>query len=92
LVGGALAGGYMLGEDKRSISQISSDSLITSEINRKIIISKGLKFFNINVDTYEGRVMLNGSVNNQTNKNILIMLARSTSDVKSVTSNIAISK
>ena len=41
------------------------DSAITAKVKEKIMADSGLKSFNINVETYNGKVQLSGFVDNQ---------------------------
>ena len=90
LVGGAGAGGYVVGQDKRSVGTQSSDAWITSKIKTKFIGDSEIKAFTINVDTYEGVVTLNGHVSSQAVANRAVQIAKSTSGVKSVISKLTV--
>lgn len=64
LIGGAAVGGYYLGKDDRSADQIAKDSSITARVKSRFIGDKYVDAFDINVDTYEGKVTLVGEVSN----------------------------
>lgn len=62
MVGGAAAGGYQLGKDERSAAQVTRDGATTAAIKSRLIADKTVSAFNVNVDTYENRVTLRGTV------------------------------
>ena len=62
MVGGAAAGGYQLGKDERSASQVTRDGATTASIKSRLIADKSVSAFNVNVDTYADRVTLRGTV------------------------------
>ena len=61
LIGGAAVGGYYVGKDDRSVSQIASDASITASINAKYARDSEVSAIDINVDTRYGVVTLYGS-------------------------------
>jgi len=92
LIGGAIAGGYYLGKDKREPAQIAEDSSITARIKTKFIGDKYVDAFEINVDTYEGVVTLRGDVTNTIAKEQAARLAGQVSGVKRVDNQIRLVK
>lgn len=92
LIGGAIAGGYYLGKDKREPTQIAEDSSITARIKAKFIGDKYVDAFEINVDTYEGVVTLRGDVTNTIAKEQAAKLAGQVSGVKRVDNQIRLVK
>lgn len=62
MVGGAAAGGYQLGKDERSAAQVTRDGATTATIKSRLIVDKVVSAFNVNVDTYDNRVTLRGTV------------------------------
>jgi len=84
LLGGAGTGGYYVGKDKRSVGTQYDDGVITSRIKSKFIADDQIKVFDINVDTYQGEVTLNGHVPSMVIENRAISIARATKGVKSV--------
>lgn len=90
LVGGGAAGGFYLGKDKRTMVQISQDSSITTKINAKFLQEETIKVMNINVSTYLGKVTLVGDVASRDVANRAFDLAKATSGVKDVVSQIVI--
>ena len=62
LVGGAAVGGYQVGKDDRTASQVAKDGATTATIKSKLIADKTVSALNVNVDTYNNKVTLIGSV------------------------------
>lgn len=62
LIGGAAVGGYQVGKDERTAAQIARDAGTTATIKSKMVADKTVSAINVNVDTYENRVTLTGSV------------------------------
>ncbi len=90
LIGGAAAGGYYLGKDKREPAQIAEDGTITAKIKTKFIGDKYVDAFEINVDTYEGVVTLRGDVTNTIARDQAAKLAGEVAGVKSVDNQIRV--
>ena len=91
-VGGAAAGGYYVGKDKRDFNTIVSDAGITTSVNSRLLGAKGVKTFDINVDTYNGVVILSGKVPSRKIKNKVIKLSKDVKGVKKVISKLKIKK
>lgn len=91
-VGGAAAGGYYVGKDKRDFNTIVDDAAINTSINSKLLGAKGVKTFDINVDTYRGVVTLSGFVPSSKIKYKIIKLSKNTQGVKRVISKLKIKK
>jgi len=91
-IGGAGAGGYYVGKDKRDFSTIMDDAAITTAINSKFLGAKGVSTFDINVDTYNGVVTLSGHVPSKKIKRKVINLSKKTEGVKKVISKLKIKK
>ena len=92
VVGGAAAGGYLLGKDERTIQTITSDAMITSSVKSKLISDNEIKAFDINVNTYESKVTLIGHVMSSTLINRAISLAKSVEGVTGVKSHLIVIK
>jgi hyperosmotically inducible protein len=84
VVGGAAAGGYYVGKDERTASQIAVDAGITAEVKTKLIGDTAVKALDINVDTYENTVILRGEVRNASQRSQAEKIARSIDRVKGV--------
>ncbi|MEJ6591592.1 MAG: BON domain-containing protein [SAR86 cluster bacterium] len=92
VAGGAAAGGYIMGNDERSVGQITDDAAITAAIKTRLIREKTIKSLNINIDTYLQVVTLRGKVANTDQEQIAIKLAQETKGVKQVISELSINK
>jgi len=74
----------------RTAGQTVDDSVIKSEINGKILADPDLKFFQIDVASFNGNVTLSGQVPNREAETKLLNIARNTEGVKSVKSNLQV--
>ncbi len=74
----------------RTAGQNVDDATIKSEINGKILADPNLKFFQIDVASFDGNVTLSGAVPNRDAETRLLNIARNTKGVKSVKSNLQI--
>lgn len=92
LIGGAGAGGYYAGKDKRDFGTIMDDAAITTSINSKLVGAKGVSTFDINVDTYNGIVTLSGFVSSGKIKHKVIKLSKKVDGVKKVISKLKVRK
>lgn len=75
---------YSVSRDERDIGSITNDKYIQSKIRSKILFSKGLSNFDIEVEVFFGEVYLLGLVDNSALKAALINLAKDTSNVVKV--------
>jgi len=90
LIGGAAVGGYFIGKDDRSADQIAKDSTITARVKSRFIGDKYVDAFDINVDTYEGKVTLQGEVNNNIAREQAAKLAAAVEGVTAVDNQIKV--
>jgi hyperosmotically inducible protein len=90
VIGGAAAGGYMLGTDERAVGQIADDSAITASIKTRLLAAHDIKALDINVDTYNQAVTLRGQVYSAAQKAQAMKIANDTKGVKTVTSELSI--
>ena len=90
LIGGAAVGGYYLGKDDRSADTIARDGAITAAVKSRFIGDKYVDAFDINVDTREGVVTLNGEVTNTIAKDQAEKLARGVNGVRDVDNRIRV--
>lgn len=81
--------GYSLGEG-RTLGEAVDDSVITTEINAKIVKDPDLHYFKIDVDTREGNVTLTGNVSSEAAKERLVELAGKVNGVKHVEDNLTV--
>lgn len=75
---------YSVSRDERHISSIANDKYIQSKIRSKILFTKGLSSFDIEVEVFYGEVYLFGLVQNDGLKRMLLALAANTASVKKV--------
>lgn len=92
VVGGAAAGGYYVGKDERSVGQITDDGVITSKVNAEFVNDGLVKARDINVDTYNNVVYLNGVVSSEAAHERAVQLARGVSGVKKVVDKLRVVK
>jgi hyperosmotically inducible protein len=90
IIGGAAAGGYAVGKDERPVGQIVDDGTVTASIKSKLIADKYVPAGSINVDTFEGRVTLNGTVKSYVARSQAEKLARETKGVREVVNNLEV--
>lgn len=90
LVGGAAAGGYVVGKDERPVSQIVDDGSITASIKSRLLADRYVKGFDIDVDTYQGAVTLTGDVPSYVARDQALRIAGSVDGVGSVVDKITV--
>ena len=90
LIGGAGVGGYYIGEDERTIGQITDDATITEVIKTELFRDDDITTLDIDVDTYRGVVILNGHVPSKTLATRSVQLASATTGVKKVISKLVV--
>ena len=90
VIGGAAAGGYYIGKDERSASQIADDAAITATVKAKLIADAEVKALDINVSTYENVVILQGKVAAASQRSRAEKLARESRGVRSVRNELTV--
>lgn len=75
-------------EEKRTAGTYVDDSAITAKIKSKMIGDSVVKAHEINVDTFQGNVQLNGFVDNQAQRQRAEQIARNTEGVVNVQNNL----
>jgi len=75
---------------QESTGQYLDDSVITTKIKGKLLADKETSAFAIGVDTYRGRVQLNGFVKSQDEKERAAQLARTVPGVKVVVNSLQV--
>jgi hyperosmotically inducible protein len=90
VIGGAAAGGYYIGKDERTTAQIAQDAAITASVKAKLIADPDVKALDINVDTYESRVILHGKVTSANQRTLAERHARETNGVKGVRNELTV--
>jgi osmotically-inducible protein OsmY len=89
-VGGAGAAGYQIGKDDRSLGRKFDDASITTGVKTRFINDEQVDALDINVDTYEGIVTLNGSVPSERVEARAMQIARGVKGVRGVRSELVI--
>lgn len=90
VLGGAAAGGYMVGTDERSAGSMLDDSAITTKVNLRLIEDAAVKARQIDVDTLEGVVYLTGVVASKFEADRAIDITRTVPGVRQVVNNLQI--
>ena len=75
-------------QEKRTAGTYVDDSAITAKIKAKMIGDSVVKAHQINVDTFQGNVQLNGFVDNDQQRQRAEELARNTAGVVNVQNNL----
>lgn len=87
---GTTAAGKEVGDKAEDVGTKVQDASITSAIKMKFANDKLVSASTINVDTVDGNVTLNGTVDSQAEATRAMELGRSVDGVKSVRSNLTI--
>jgi hyperosmotically inducible periplasmic protein len=89
-IGGAAAGGYLIGQDERPASVIAADGRITTSIKSRLIADKYVDGFRISVQSYEGIVTLQGEVGSNFVREHAGKIANSVEGVETVRNEIRV--
>jgi hyperosmotically inducible protein len=92
VIGGAALGGYYIGKDERSASQIADDAALTAAVKARLIASSEVRALGVNVDTYEAVVILKGEVDSRDQRSAAERLARATRGVKGVRNELTVER
>ncbi|NND59150.1 MAG: BON domain-containing protein [Gammaproteobacteria bacterium] len=87
-IGGAAAGGYVVGKDERKVGQVINDGTITAAVKTKLIRSKYIDAGQVDVDVYQGVVTLTGNVGSYLAREQATELAEQTRGVTAVENNL----
>ena len=87
---GATEGGQQVGDKAEDLGEKIEDGSITSAMKMKFANDELVSASDINIDTAEGHVTLNGTVGSQAEETRAIELGRSVNGVKSVYSRLII--
>ncbi|GGB95252.1 hypothetical protein GCM10007205_00620 [Oxalicibacterium flavum] len=79
-------------EEHRSAGAMVDDTVITTKVKTALLADSDIKGLQVNVDTSEGVVSLNGEVQNQAQVDRAAKLAGEVEGVKSVLNNLTIKK
>jgi len=90
LVGGAAAGGYLIGKDDRSAKVVAGDASISTAIKTKLLANRYINGFKIDVDTYDSVVTMTGTVNSNFSKEHALNVANKTRGVAKVIDKISV--
>jgi hyperosmotically inducible protein len=80
------------GVNEKSAGAVVDDTVVTTKVKTALLADSDIKGLQINVDTSNGVVSLNGAVDNQTQIDRAGKLAADVQGVKSVTNNLTIKK
>jgi hyperosmotically inducible protein len=78
------------GPDSPSFGEHIDDSVITSKVKTKLLRDPQVSGLDISVDTFKGRVALNGFVDNQSQIEQAVRLAREVQGVRTVENNLTV--
>ena len=90
VIGGAAVGGYYVGKDERTAVQIAEDAAITAAVKTRFIADPDVRALDINVDTYESVVILQGKVVSREQRGAAEKIARATRGVKGVRNELTV--
>jgi hyperosmotically inducible protein len=79
-------------EASQSAGAMIDDSVITTKVKTALLADSDIKGLDVNVDTAQGVVTLNGAVNNQTQIDRAAKITGEVEGVKSVVNNLSIKK
>lgn len=77
-------------DQQKKTGQALDDSAVTTKVKSKIFATKGLKSYQISVETYKGEVILSGFVDSAEAKTKAGQVAASVSGVKSVKNSLEV--
>jgi hyperosmotically inducible periplasmic protein len=77
-------------EAAQQVGQVATDASITAAVKMKMADDPLVGAFNIDVDTKDGKVTLNGKVKSKAEADKAVQIARSVDGVKSVSSNLVV--
>ena len=90
LIGGAAAGGYVVGKDERPVGQQVDDGTITASVKTRLVADKYAPGWRIDVDTRNSVVTLNGEVKSYVARSQAEKIARETKGVTEVVNNLKV--
>ncbi len=79
-----------IGQDQRTLGEMTDDAAITVKIKNKYLSDEAVDAGSINVESYRGVVTLYGNVPSQEMANRAVELARGTPNVKQVNSSLSV--
>ena len=90
LLGSAAVATYEVVKDERTAQEVAVDTRIVADVKQKLIRDRGVSGWDINVDSYQGEVTLNGNVPSQDAKERAILLTKSVKGVAKIVSKLVI--
>jgi osmotically-inducible protein OsmY len=75
---------------KESTGEVLDDSVITTKVKSALLADKRVSGMDVSVETFKGRVLLSGYVNNPQERQTAERIARNTAGVKEVNNKIAV--
>lgn len=79
-------------EQENTIVTALTDTKITSVLSTRLLLNGDVNGADISVDTEQGVVTLSGEVQSSSEKDLVVAMARNTTDVKTVVNNLEISQ
>ena len=76
--------------NRESTGEVFDDSVITTKVKSALIADKRVSGMDVSVETFKGRVLLSGYVNNPDERQTAERIARNVSGVKEVNNRIAV--
>ncbi len=83
---------YSVARDRRSVREVASDKLIQTKIQSKILFTKGLSSWDLEVECFYGEVYLIGLLDSEAMREPLLALARQTEGVRRVHTYLRVKK
>lgn len=75
---------------KNEFAQGVEDATITAKVKYRLMLNKNISSYDIDVDTEDGVVTLNGKVDSDAKKDLAVKLAENTKSVKKVNNNLTV--
>ncbi len=86
LIGGAVAVGYKLGTDQKTVGEAFDDSMITASIKTRLMEDRQVRALNVDVDTNLGEVTLSGFVRSKEEIDRAVIISKGVRGVNKVVS------
>ena len=82
--------GYLASQDDRSAKETVADQLIVSAVKAKLVADSEVPGFDINVDSFRGKVTLRGALQKEEQVSKALELAQKVQGVKEVESKLVV--
>ena len=86
----ALLGACAGTPNRESTGEVIDDSVITTKVKTALVADKRVSGMDVSVETFKGRVLLSGYVNNPDERQTAERIARNVAGVKEVNNRIAV--